>query len=353
VFPTGKNVVKLPSQMISADFSPAIVSGLDAAQTTFQKQSWSDLTEGAGYDARGVTGVGAPGLLSASTQGGGSVNKLAGRDILIQLTISGRPVYFILDSGASGILIDSDTAVSLGLKSFGPFTQSALGKWTHSYVTIPHASLGDLEMTNVIARSVQYHEGPQAGTRIVGLVGYDFIASAVLSIDYEKGTVTATNPFMFVPPADAIAVPITLDNGQAHIPVQIGQASSDRFILDTGSPNCFLFSPFVAANPGEISDQGKGADTSRISLPWYGLSGIGVPPLKLRATVVKSLSFAGVTFNDWLMFLTLPQSRAWEGRGNDGIIGYDFLKYFTVYLDYPQNQVFLVPNDLARSKSGH
>ncbi len=351
-FPAGKNVVKLPSQMISADYSPAIVSSMDAAQSTFQKQSWSDMTEGAGYEARGVTGVGAPGPLSAS-MGATIVNKLAGKDILIQLTIGGRAFYFILDSGASGILIDSDTVAGLGLSSFGPLVQTTLGKWTHSYALIPQASIGDLVMTNVIARSVPYNEGSQVGTKIAGLVGYDFIASSVLAIDYERGSVTATNPFMFVPPADAIAVPITLDSGQPHIPVQIGQASSDRFILDTGSPNCFIFSPFAAANPGEISDQGKGADTTRISLPWYGLSGIGVPQLKLRATDAKSLTVAGVTFNDWLMFMTLPQSRGWEGQGNDGIIGYDFLKYFTVYLDYPQGQVFLAPNGLARSKAGH
>ncbi|MDQ6768160.1 MAG: aspartyl protease family protein, partial [Candidatus Eremiobacteraeota bacterium] len=143
------------------------------------------------------------------------------------------------------------------------------------------------------------------------------------------------------------------DGGQPHIPVQIGQVTSDRFILDTGSPNCFIFSAFWHANPQEVADQGKGVDVNRVWMPWYGFSGVDVPALSLRATEVKNVAISGVTFNDWLMFMTLPQSRPWEGEGADGIIGYDFLKYFTVYLDYPQNQIFLAPNALAKSRMQH
>jgi hypothetical protein len=163
---------------------------------------------------------------------------------------------------------------------------------------------------------------------------------------------TATNPFLFVPPADAMAIPAILDDGVPYIPVQIGQASSDRFILDTGATNCFIFPSFAEENPKDISDQGKGVDVNRIYLPQYGFYGVG-GEIHVRATEVKSLSVSGATFNDWIMFTQLSDYKN-PGRDEfDGLIGYDFLKYFTVYLDYPQNQVFLEPNSLTKSKAGH
>lgn len=56
----------------------------------------------------------------------------------------------------------------------------------------------------------------------------------------------------------------------------------------------------------------------------------------------------GIQFNDWIMFTDLAKQS--QGDENAGLIGYDFLKYFTVYLDYPHNQVFLVPNSRTRNQ---
>ncbi|HEV2037641.1 MAG TPA: aspartyl protease family protein [Candidatus Eremiobacteraceae bacterium] len=354
VFPSGSSPVKLPSRLSGENDSPSIVSRQDFTQSTSQAVGGSGLP-GAGSSGvgQGPSGVGANGTLSDTTRGAAIISKVAGKNVVLQLTINGRAYDFYLDTGASGVLIDSDVVTALGLKTFGPLVQTKFGNWIHSFAIIPQMSAGGVTMTNLIAFSRPFHEGPHVGTKVVGLLGYDFIANAVLTIDYVSGTVMATNPFLFVPPADAMAVPATLDGGQPHIPVQIGQVTSDRFILDTGSPNCFIFSAFAHANPQEVADQGKGVDVNRVWMPWYGFSGVDVPELSLRATEVKSVAISGVTFNDWLMFMTLPQSRAWEGEGADGIIGYDFLKYFTVYLDYPQNEIFLAPNALGKSRLQH
>ncbi|MGI8737882.1 MAG: hypothetical protein ACR2KS_11495 [Candidatus Eremiobacter antarcticus] len=40
--------------------------------------------------------------------------------------------------------------------------------------------------------------------------------------------------------------------------------------------------------------------------------------------------------------------RAFEFEDMDGILGYDFLKYFTVYLDYPDSHIYLMPNRLVK-----
>ena len=43
------------------------------------------------------------------------------------------------------------------------------------------------------------------------------------------------------------------------------------------------------------------------------------------------------------MFAT-PEHHAFEGQDTDGLIGYDFLKFFTVYFDYRDSEIYLQPN---------
>lgn len=322
-FPAGVNVVTLPAKVLGMESRLKIGS----------------------YDS-GTKDITMPGNMSSTY----TVQETTDPKIIVQLTINGRGYDFFLDSGAGGIFIDSDQALKLGLRTFGPSAQTKFGTWVRSFALIPDIRVGTIQMSNVLVNLLpSWHDDPHVGTEIVGLVGYDFIANAVLTIDYEKGTVTATNPYLFVPPADALALPASFDEGVPYIPVQVGQASSDHFILDTGSPNCFLFSSFADAHPDDVKDQGSGVNVNHVWMPWNGFSGVAGGEQPVRATEVKSLTVSGVTFNDWIMFMDLTKQS--PGDEEAGLIGYDFLKYFTVYLDYPQNQVFLAPNGRARGKS--
>lgn len=321
-FPASKNVVELPAKLVGQKGKDRIVT-----------------VENGSHD------ITTPGDMTSTY----TVQDAADPKILMQLTIDGHGYDFWLDSGAAGIFIDSDQARKLGLKTFGPSQQTKFGNWVQSYALIPDLHVGEITMTNVIASTLPgWHDDSNVGTNVVGLVGYDFIANAVLTIDYQKGSVTATNPFFFVPPADAMVLPATLDDGVPYIPVQVGQALSDHFVLDTGATNCFMYKSFWEAHPDDVKDQGTGVKMNHIWLPMYGFTGIS-RAMSVRSTEVKSLTIAGAAFNEWLMFMDLSSQES--GDNFDGLIGYDFLKYFTVYLDYPQNQVFLLPNSLARSRA--
>jgi len=322
-FPAGVNVVALPAKLVSKQGKTKFVS---------VENDTHDITQ--------------PGNMSSTYE----VHTRADPQVVVQLTINGRGYDFLLDSGASGIFIDSDEIDKLGLKTFGPAQQTPYGKWVPSFALLPQLRVGEISMNNVVVNSSPgWRNNPDVGTDIVGAIGYDFLANAVVTIDYEKGAVTATSPFFFVPPADALALQAEFDEGVPYIPVQVGQTQADHFILDTGSPNCFISRSFAQSHADDVKDQGTGVSMNRIWLPQYGFRGVnGV--LSVRATEVKSLTISGVAFNEWIMFMELDD-RLFDPN-EDGIVGYDFLKYFTVYLDYPQNQIFLLPNALARSRAG-
>lgn len=58
-------------------------------------------------------------------------------------------------------------------------------------------------MENVSAQTAPYAERSYGDIPIAGLLGYDFIAGAVIHVDYYHGTVEAIAPAAFTPPAGA------------------------------------------------------------------------------------------------------------------------------------------------------
>ena len=298
------------------------------------------------------------------TQTGYVAHSAADPHLITRATIEDHNYDFMLDSGAPGIYVGSDAVARLGLKSFGPEVQTMTGSWVHAFALVPKMQIGVITLSKVIAYVLpDWHYRPSSDTDAIGLIGYDFIANAALSIDFSKGTLTATNPALFVPPADAIVVPIVLDDGVPNVSMQIGQSIANRMVVDTGSATSLILPRFGDAHPNDVKDQGKGLDITRARLAdvdWLSGSYIryytdlGGGVTQLRATEVKSLSLAGIDLEDWVMLeLVAPMGAAEQiGRDEDGLIGYDFLKNFTVHLDYSHNQIFLEPN-AAKGRVNH
>ncbi len=262
-------------------------------------------------------------------------------DIVVRLNIAGQGLDFILDSGAGGILIDSGTADRLHLKRFGQWSQTAKGSFFQTGVLVPELRIGDIQMKNVVAHSLPFSVEQRFGTDVVGLLGFDFIANVALKVDYYHGDVEAMRPELFVPPADADALSATLDDGVPFIPVQIGAARGVHFVLDTGASDGVIFSTFATEHPDDVKDQGRGQMVNAW-LPLIGALTVG-GIVQTKATEVKNLDLGGVEFDEWLMFAT-PEHHAFEGQDTDGLIGYDFLKFFTVYFDYRDSEIYLEPN---------
>ncbi len=270
-------------------------------------------------------------------------------DIVIRVTINGRGLDFILDSGSSGIAIDSDIANQLGLQRFGESMQTTAGSYIQTNAIIPDLGIGDIHLKNVIVDSLPFNEQEDLNTKVVGLLGYDFIANAALKIDYWNSTVDAMLPYLFVPPAEGWSLPATFDDGVPFIPVQIGNSTGDHFVLDTGATDGVIFSTFSVQHPDDLKDQGRGREISRW-LPLVYAEGVG-GTISMKALEVKSLSLGGANFQDWVVFQTVG-ARAFEGEDMDGLIGADFLRFFDVYLNYQQSQIILAPNQLFRKNAG-
>jgi predicted aspartyl protease len=248
--------------------------------------------------------------------------------IIVRVTINGRGLDFLLDSGASGLAIDPGVAHQLGLSAYGVTNQTIGGDVDLSRTRVPEMQVGPLQLKDV-AFTVVPLSRYEDGLRIVGILGCDFIASAIVGIDFQKSTVT-----MYPPPFDsraigAYALPLQLDDGVPRVQASF-EGVPGFFLVDTGAMGTVAYQTYVeklkSATP--LLEQGS-------SLSVVG----GVVPAQLRQ--LTDLEFGGIRFGDAAVFV--PSSSTFNLSDYDGILGRDVLSQYQLFFDYAKRQLYIKP----------
>ncbi len=274
--------------------------------------------------------------------------------IHVTVTVNGYPLTFLLDSGASGIFINPEAAKEIGLKSYGSSAMTVAGTFAFSRVIAPTVQVGPITMHDVVMGTAPLDSWESDKDRVVGLLGYDFIAGADLRITYgdewTSGTVDAIRPDVFsAPPLATATMPVRLNQQVPVVHVGIGDAASDDFIVDTGAEApIILFDRFVKAHPSAVADRGIGTGFDPSQSAVFGVGG-RVPIMPLR---LSSFRFADLDFKNFIV-LRAANPGAFGDYRDDGLLGALFLRYFTLYIDYPHEKLYFEPNDNHTRAVGH
>jgi len=273
------------------------------------------------------------------------------QQFIVRVTVGSRGLDFLLDTGASRIVLDRDVATSLGLKLYANGSNASnAGRYAQSVALVPEMHVGPLAMKNVavsVVPSLQF-ASPNAPVRVVGLLGFDFIASLALSFDYEGAAVTAVDYDSFKAPSDpmTVALPIRVGDQGPETDVSIDGRLGERFKIDTGGAGGVMITDvFTRRYPGitrgfrsrggQIRLTGVGGD--------FAATLYTEPNLRLGPTTFENFSA-----------LVIGSDRLYAGGGFDGVIGPEILQYFTMTTDYADSTLYLTPNKLGRKsmKSG-
>jgi hypothetical protein len=263
---------------------------------------------------------------------------------IVRLQVGSRGLDFIIDTGASGIVMDEGVARSLGLTLYSEGSSSVnAGRYVESAAIVPQINVGPLEMTDVAVTVIPdiREDDPDSRSSAVGLLGFDFIASLALSLDYERGTATATDYDTFAPPTDpaAIAIPIRVGDQGPETDVWLDGRLGERFEIDTGGVGGVLITDlFTRRYPG-ITRTFTPSDDS------IELTGVG-GDFSARVYTVPDMRIGNTTFKRFSAFV-IGSDRVYASGDFDGIIGPELLRYFTVTTDYADSAVYLLPNDLG------
>jgi len=268
--------------------------------------------------------------------------------IIVRLTVKGRGLDFQLDSGAAGIVLNRDVARELGLHTYGRWSNTVAGTFTSGRAIVPKVEIGPIVMNDLVIEALPFAFENDYATRIVGLLGYDFIAGCVLKIDYEHGTVDAIPSEAFQPPANGITLDAILDDEVPVIWSKFNDAVGERFILDTGADDIVIFSGFAKKYPAAVEDHSPKKILSRL-FNLIQANGVG-GKLNLRPVMIANMQVGNVRYTDYLAMVMTGDQPAFEGEDLDGLIGAAALRMFDVYLDYASSRVVLVPNKRTRPR---
>jgi hypothetical protein len=124
----------------------------------------------------------------------------------------------------------------------------------------------------------------------------------------------------------------------------VNGALGERFIIDTGGAGTFLiFDYFARRHPEALQDRGGGGQQRTRTL-----TGIG-GAFEVEPYQIESLKLASVNFTDFVGYRVKGSSYA---QNDDGIVGVEFLRLFTLGFDYGNSRMYLVPNGTGRAAMG-
>ncbi|HEX3464523.1 MAG TPA: retropepsin-like aspartic protease [Candidatus Elarobacter sp.] len=271
--------------------------------------------------------------------------RFVGDAIFVRVTIAGRGLDFTLDTGASGITIDTSVARELGLAQFDRRSAVLARRYSEASAIVPEMRVGSLVMRNVAVRVVPHGWETAPGVKDVGLLGYDFLAELGLTLDYEHKRVTAVPGASFQAPGDpdGTAFEIHLGTGVPRTTVALNGVPTKEFIVDSGAEAPVILTDRFARYHPEAFTYWRPAGK-----PHYfrGIGGV------FHATPyrVGLLQLGGWDLRLWIAYRI--ESGSYASTGIDGLIGSDFLKLFTVSLDYEHQRIHLVPNHDGREMMG-
>ena len=267
------------------------------------------------------------------------------RHIVVRVMINGRGLDFLLDSGASNILIDKDVVDELNLTQYPLGSQIFGGPTGASLVTLPELRVGDLTMKNIVVYSQPFGMRMADTEKVVGILGYDFISNVGLKVDWDNRQVTAFAPGTMPMPQTAVTLPVLLDDLVPYVSASIGDAASDHFLIDTGADDVYIFPAFARQHKDVLSDEGLGRKRQIDFGDNYAIGVSGVQ--EVVPTQLKVFNF-GVPFSNFIVQVFQSDAK-YPDHDLDGLIGYQFLHYFNLYFDYPNSRIVLEPNAQYRS----
>ncbi|HEX8143138.1 MAG TPA: retroviral-like aspartic protease family protein [Pyrinomonadaceae bacterium] len=257
--------------------------------------------------------------------------------ILVPVKVNGQGAYdFILDTGAGTSLLSSELARSLGVEG----TETKEGQVAGGKVSVPVGSvaslaIGEARVDNLQVAIIDLSDvGRAVGAQIDGDIGYNFLKEFRVTIDYRrnrlrlaKGLYESVGAAALKEVAFRLAAPV---KPLLLVNVVINGGLACEFAIDTGCSTTMI-SPELASS--------------------LEVAGVPIPPIttggahQVEASVGSLASLAvgeSLTRNLQVVIAdTFSLLNRATGANFNGIIGYNFLKEFTVTIDYPNERLSL------------
>jgi hypothetical protein len=259
---------------------------------------------------------------------------------LVDVAVNGgEPRPFILDTGASGTVVDAAAAGVKPEATVGEGTmRGAGGEVEIDVVKLDSLAVGGARLLGpAVAAADLAPLRDMIGADVAGVLGYDFLRHFVVKVDYENSLVTFYDPATFAAPAGVAFIPAETDTGHPIVEMAVG-GHAGRFVVDLGNPGPVIFDGGYVAEH-ELIGQAK----AKLPALMKGAGG----PKTTNAYVVR---MGDATIGPYTLaapVVVLPTEKKGMplcGAGLVGNVGWDVMSRFTFYVDYPGGRLGLAPS---------
>lgn len=261
---------------------------------------------------------------------------------MIRVYIGDRGLDFELDSSQPNSMIEHDLADELHLDAYGHAKTTSKGEQTEYWTRIPDLQIGTQHLKNFAVRTADVAYKPSDHTKIVGVLGYDFLANFVVHVDYVNKIVELIPNKYFdssKPVAGGLELPFALDDGVPMVPMQIGSSLAKNVVLNCDIPFTLVFGTFTDAHTADFENLFGNAKEGTVPFADNGSFGTTA---RIWPARVGALMFANLNYSSLIVIATdYPYD---EPSDADAMIGLDYLSLFDLYFDYPHNRFIVVPN---------
>lgn len=265
--------------------------------------------------------------------------------ILIRATLVGHPdtLTFILDTGSSGISLDSTTARSLNLvpepSNINIRGIAGIRKALFLYDQ-------GLELNGLVVDSLNFHINNYEflsyvyGTWIDGVIGYSLFSRYIVKIDYDVNEIQiCSQGTIRYPRGGHLLRPFI-----RTLPIQSARMRdhrriSTRFLYDIGAGLSLVLSQDFEQDSAAIRKKRR-----RFPIQAHGVGG----RLTMEMTMVKEFRLGPYRFRNvpTMVFDDVYNVTSYPYLG--GLIGNQVLKRFNTIFNYEKREIYLKPNKLYR-----
>ena len=274
------------------------------------------------------------------------------RIVRIAASVNGHSGIFTLSTGTPGIVLYSEFARSADVQDAGTLPDSPFsGNVNFAGLSrVNDLRVGDSTLHNVVVTRIT-----SPGNHLAGILGYDFFAGAIVSVNLTAEHLTIADPQTPVPPgpsgSSGYSFPLDLTARVPVVAMALPQGQMHPQI-DTALPG-FIMASQALRDSGRLS----GHDISSQAAVGFGGQGASGDP-------IASMGL-DITYTDWHSTSTTGKCISAENLyvgpykyenppvcfggtnvfGTDGgILGLDFLRHFNWTIDYPHARFVVTPN---------
>jgi Aspartyl protease/PDZ domain len=246
---------------------------------------------------------------------------------------------FILDTGSSGISLDSATAEYLKEKPM-PTERTIRGIAGIRKVSFLYNQ--QLHFPGLTIDSLNFHINDYSiltavyGEQIDGIIGYSVINRYILKVDYDSLKLTfCTKGTIRYPRGGYLLKPTINQLAVQEARVRDEKAVNSRFLYDMGAGLCMLFSREFVEDSNFLDKKKK---------KWIkegeGLGG----KIDMELMVLKELRIGPYKFKNVPSFVFDDATNVTSYPYMGGILGNDILRRFNIIINYAKGDIHIIPN---------